>query len=94
VSRSLPNTENNNFYSFVQSEMLIDPFAPEYRDSRILRRQVRRMRRRFLSEYARNRPSARERRTQRRRERHVLRESLSEIVNLYNNDIEIFDIEI
>ena len=94
VSRSQPNTENNNFYSFVQDEMLIDPFAPEYRDSRILRRQVRRMRRRFLSEHTRNRPSARERRTQRRRERHALRESLSEIVNLYNNDMEIFDIEL
>ena len=93
VSRSYP-TENISFYNFVQDEMLIDPFSPEFRDSRILRRQVRRIRRRFLSEYARNRPSARERRTQRRRERHALRQSLSEIVNLYNNDMEIFDIEI
>ena len=94
VPRSLPNLETSNFYNYVQDEMLIDPFAPEYRDSRILRRQVRRIRRRFLSEHVRNRPSARERRTQRRRERHALRQSLSEIVNLYNNDMEIFDIEI
>tara|TARA_B100000902_G_C27296125_1_gene910036 strand:+ start:1010 stop:1294 length:285 start_codon:yes stop_codon:yes gene_type:complete len=94
VSRSHPEQESMNFYNFVQSEMLVDPFAPEYRDSRILRRQVRRIRRRFLSEHSRNRPSARERRTQRKRERHQLRQSLSEIVDLYNNDMEIFDIEI
>ena len=47
VSRSHPEQESMNFYNFVQSEMLVDPFAPEYRDSRILRRQVRRIRRRF-----------------------------------------------
>ena len=94
VVRSQPNQESMNFHNFVQSEMLVDPFAPEYRDSRILRRQVRRIRRRFLSENARNRPSARERRSQRRRERHIMRESLSEIVNLYNNDMGVFDLEI
>ena len=82
VSRSYPESDNVSFYNYIQNEMLVDPFAPEYRDSRILRRQVRRIRRRFLSEHTRNRPSARERRTQRRRERHVLRKSLSEIVNL------------
>ena len=82
VSRSYPESDNVSFYNYIQNEMLVDPFAPEYRDSRILRRQVRRIRRRFLSEHTRNRQSARERLTQRRRERHVLRKSLSEIVNL------------
>ena len=96
VSRSLPNEESNTleFNSLLQSELLVDPFDPEFQDSRILRRQIRRIRRRFLSEHTRNRPTARDRRTERRRTRHHMRQSLNEITQIYNREQTIFDIEL
>jgi len=97
ISRSLPNDDTYNqsgFYSMVQSELLVDPFDPEYQDSRILRRQVRRIRRRFLSEHNRNRPSARDRRTERRRERRSMRQQLNNIANAYNENHAIFNMDL
>ena len=96
VVRSLPNEDTNQpgFYSLLQSELLVDPFDPEFQDSRILRRQVRRIRRRFISEHSRNRPSARDRRTERKRERRFLRQQLNDLTHAYNHNQTIFDIEL
>lgn len=82
-------TPTTNWASMLYDELLIDPYDPEFRDSRILRRQIRRLRRRFISEQNRNytntnRPSARTRRAERKRERRLLRNS----VRINNNNLQ------
>lgn len=89
-------TSNSDWTTMLQEELLIDPFDPEYRDSRILRRQIRRIRRRFISEQNRNTPqtnriTSRTRRANRRAERHQLRNS----VRLSNRNLDIqFELEL
>ncbi len=89
-------TLSSEWTTMLQEELLIDPFNPEYRDSRILRRQIRRMRRRFISEQNRNIPqinriTSRTRRANRRAQRHQLRNS----VRLSNRDLDIqFELEL
>ena len=91
--------ETVSWTSFMEDELLINPYDPEFSDSRILRRQIRRMRRRFLSEQNRynrnrnntNRVSTRSRRAQRRQARQQLRNS----VRLNNNQFDLqFELEL
>ena len=91
--------ETVSWASFMENELLINPYDPEFADSRILRRQIRRMRRRFISEQNRNnrngnntnRVSTRSRRTQRRQARQQLRNS----VRLNNNQFDLqFELEL
>tara|TARA_B000000609_G_C24172598_1_gene351425 strand:+ start:1703 stop:2179 length:477 start_codon:yes stop_codon:yes gene_type:complete len=98
--RSAP--QQSDWSLFVEEEFLINPYDPEFIDSRILRRQMRRVRRRFLSEQNRiirnrntnqnsNRASARTRRQQRKQARQQLRNSL----RLNNNTFDIqFELEL
>ncbi len=85
--------ETISWTSFIHDELLINPYDPEFADSRILRRQIRRIRRRFLSEQNRNnrnrnntnRVSTRSRRAERRQARQQLRNS----VRLNNNQFDL-----
>lgn len=88
----------NEWATMLSNELLINPYDPEFQDSRILRRQIRRMRRRFISEQNRNRIttnqnriSARTRRANRRAERHFLRNSLR--LNNRSSDLQ-FELEL
>tara|TARA_A100001015_G_scaffold115353_1_gene128080 strand:+ start:4313 stop:4606 length:294 start_codon:yes stop_codon:yes gene_type:complete len=85
--------ETISWTSFIHDELLINPYDPEFADSRILRRQIRRIRRRFLSEQNRNnrnrnntnRVSTRSRRAERRQARQQLRNSF----RLNNNQFDL-----
>jgi hypothetical protein len=85
-----------NWTTMLEEELLINPFDPEFQDSRILRRQIRRMRRRYISEQNRNNPqtnriTSRTRRANRRAERHLLRNS----VRLNNRNLDLqFELEL
>ena len=92
----------SDWSNMLNDELLINPYDPEFQDSRILRRQIRRMRRRYLSEQNRNRNrnrnreyenniSSRTRRANRRAERHFLRNSVR--LNNRNSDLQ-FELEL
>ena len=91
-------TNTSEWTTVLHDELLINPYDPEFQDSRILRRQIRRIRRRFLSEQNRNRNrtnenriTSRTRRSNRRAERHFLRNSVR--LNNRRSDLQ-FELEL
>ena len=87
---------SSDWTTILHEELLINPYDPEFQDSRILRRQMRRMRRRYISEQNRNIPqnnriTARTRRANRRAERHFLKNSTR--LNNRNFDMQ-FELEL
>ena len=100
VQSAPTTTTTNDWTTMLHDELLINPYDPEFQDSRILRRQIRRMRRRFLSEQNRNRNrnrtnenriTSRTRRANRRAERHFLRNSVR--LNNRNSNLQ-FELEL
>ena len=84
-------------YLFYETNVGMHLMNNDFTDSRIIRRQIGRARRRYLTEYSnRNRNnsqiSSRERRHSRRQQRHELRNYTREATSSYNN--EIFHLEL
>ena len=110
-SSSAPDRLNNinDWNSFIQNEYLIDPFADYYhnRDSRILRRQIRQLRKRFIHQNLSRQQTNVQRRQNRRDERHNLRNYTNRLTQYYqrsnsdgsnnssfdNYDEDIFDMD-
>lgn len=88
LSVSAPETSHNNgWHTFIENEYLIDPFADYYhnRDSRILRRRMRQLRKRYLERnLTRNRD---DNYTQtRRQQRHNLRTYTNNLTTYYQRN--------
>lgn len=83
---------NDQWNTFIENEYLIDPFADYYhnRDSRILRRQIRQLRKRFLHQSLSRQQTNVQRRQNRRDERQNLRNYTNRLTQYYqrnNSDV-------
>ena len=86
-----------NDYLFYETNVGMELMNNEFTDSRIIRRQIGRARRRYFTEYSNrnrntNQISSRERRNNRRQQRHELRNYTRQLTSSYNN--EIFHLEL
>ena len=82
----------NTWMSNESRYMLIDPYSPEYQDSRALRRDIRRMRRNYYrTRHSGGLYTKRERTDYRRYKRRKLRSQAREILNRVNQNRESID---